>query len=208
MATMTDTPMSNQAAIPDEVGRHRGWFIFLGVLLMVAGAAAIAFPLASSLTVEIWTGIAFFIAGVAQTVHAFAARQWTGFLLGLVVGLLYLATGIILWLYPISGVVALTVFLAAVLVVDGIFRSILALQIRSHQGWVWVLSGGLLSIIVGGLIFAALPLSAAWVLGLLLGINLLFSGASFLALTMSVPASPAASAPSDTIMMPPPSARA
>ena len=90
--------MANAAVDPvgDDIARHRGWFIFLGILLIVAGAAAIAFPVLGTLAVEVWTAIAFAIAGVAQTVHAFAARSWGGFLLGLLIGLLYLAVGVVL----------------------------------------------------------------------------------------------------------------
>ena len=99
----------------DEISHHRGWFIFLGLLLIVAGAAAIAFPLLGTLAVAVWAAIAFAIAGVAQTVHAFAARSWGGFLLDLLIGLLYLAAGVMLWLNPLGGAVTLTVILAVVL---------------------------------------------------------------------------------------------
>jgi uncharacterized membrane protein HdeD (DUF308 family) len=169
----------------DEIIHHRGWFIFLALLLIVAGAAAIAFPVLSSFAVEFWAAIAFAIAGVAQTIHAFAARSWGGFFLGLLVGLLYLAAGIVLWLNPIAGVVTLTVFLAAVLVVDGVFRAILAFQIRPRPGWFWLLLGGVVSIVLGFMIWQHLPSSALTVLGLLLGINLVFSGFTFLMLASS-----------------------
>jgi uncharacterized membrane protein HdeD (DUF308 family) len=115
-------------------------------------------------------------------VHAFAARSWGGFFLGLLVGLLYLATGVVLWVNPIGGVIALTAFLAAVLVVDGIFRSVMAFQIRPRTGWLWLLFGGVIGIILGLMIWQQLPSSAVWMLGLLLGINLVFSGVSFLML--------------------------
>jgi uncharacterized membrane protein HdeD (DUF308 family) len=181
--------------VRDEITRHRGWFIFLGVLLIVSGASAIAFPLLGALAVEVWAAIAFAVAGAAQTVHAFAARSWGGFLLGLLVGLLYLATGVVLWLNPIGGVIALTLFLAAVLVVDGLFRSILAFQVRPRAGWGWLLAGGVVGVILGVMIWQHLPSSAAWVLGLLLGINLVISGATFLMLaSASAPHSEATSA--------------
>jgi uncharacterized membrane protein HdeD (DUF308 family) len=180
--------------ISDQIDHHRGWFIFLALLLIVAGAAAIAFPVLSSLAVELWTAIAFVIAGVAQIIHAFAVRNWSGFILALLVGLLYLAAGVVLWLNPLAGVVTLTVFLAAVLVVDGVFRSILAFQIRSRAGWFWLLFGGIVSIVLGLMIWGQLPSSALWVLGLLLGINLVFSGVAFLMLTMARPAAAATAA--------------
>jgi uncharacterized membrane protein HdeD (DUF308 family) len=148
----------------------------------VAGAAAIAFPLLGTLAVAVWAAIALAIAGVAQTVHAFAARSWGGFFLDLLIGLLYLAGGAVLWLNPLGGAVTLTVILAVVLVVDGVFRSILAFQVRPRTGWAWLLFGGIVSIIIGVMIWRQLPSSALWILGLLLGINLIFSGLSFLML--------------------------
>jgi uncharacterized membrane protein HdeD (DUF308 family) len=186
--------MAAVAHAGDQVAQHRGWFIFLSLLLIVAGAAAIAFPVLSTFAVELWAAIAFAIAGVAQTIHAFAARSWGGFFWGLLVGLLYLAAGIVLWLNPIAGMVTLTVFLAAVLVVDGVFRSILALQIRPRAGWFWLLLGGIVGMVLGVMIWQHLPSSALSVLGLLLGINLVFSGFTFLMLAMSGPAAAAAAA--------------
>jgi uncharacterized membrane protein HdeD (DUF308 family) len=173
---------SSQIAYP-----HRGWFVFLAILLIIAGAAAIAFPVLSSLAVEVWVAIAFLIAGGAQVIHAFAVRSWGGFILGLLVGLLYLAAGVVLWRNPLAGVVTLTVFLAAVLVVDGVFRSILAFQIRPHAGWGWLLFGGIVGIVLGLMIWRQLPSAALWVLGLLLGINLIFSGITFLMLLTARP---------------------
>jgi len=152
--------MAGAATAGDQVVQHRGWFIFLSILLIVAGAAAIAFPILSTFAVELWAAIAFAIAGVAQTIHAFASRSWGGFFWGLLVGLLYLAAGVVLWLNPIAGVVTLTAFLAAVLVVDGVFRSILAFQIRPRAGWFWLLVGGIVGIVLGVMIWQQLPSSA------------------------------------------------
>jgi len=180
--------MADQGQAGDQITRHRGWFIFLALLLILAGVAAIAFPILSTFAVEVWTAIAFAIAGFAQTVHAFAARSWGGFFWGLLVGLLYLAAGVVLWLNPIAGVITLTAFLAAVLIVDGVFRSILAFQVRPRTGWVWLLLGGIVGIVLGAMIWQQLPSSALATLGLLLGINLVFSGITFLLLAISSPA--------------------
>ena len=107
-------------------------------------------------------------------------------------GLLYLVAGVVLWRNPIAGVVTLTAFLAAVLVVDGVFRSILAFQIRPRPGWFWLLLGSIVGIVLGVMIWQQLPSSAVSILGLLLGINLVFSGFSFLMLAMSGPAATSA----------------
>ena len=166
----------------DRIAEHQGWFIFLGAGLVFAGVLAIAFPLAGGIAVEIWTAIALMVAGSAQIVHAFAARGWSGFLLGLLVGLLYLAAGIILWLNPIKGVVTLAVFLAAIMVIDGALRSVLAFQVRPARGWLLLLIGGLLGIAAGVMIGRQLPSAAFWALGLVLGVNLICSGLAFVML--------------------------
>ena len=164
------------------IAAHRKWFIFLGIALVVAGILAIAFPLAGGLAVEIWVAIALVVSGVAQVVHAFGTRQWQGFLLGLLVGLVYLGAGAVLWLNPLKGIVTLTVFLAVVMLADGILRCMLAFRIRPHSGWVMLLVGGLIGIAAAFMIWRQLPSSAFWVIGLLLGFNLILSGISFVML--------------------------
>ena len=94
--------LADEAVVRATAHRYRGWFTFLGILLIISGALAIAFPLAGSLTVTVWAAVAFLIAGVSQTLHAFMARDWSGFWLGLLIGLLYLATGIVLALYSVG----------------------------------------------------------------------------------------------------------
>lgn len=165
---------------------HRRGFIFLGVALVVAGLLAIVFPLAGGLAVEIWTAIALLIAGGAQIAHAFAARQWQGFLLGLLVGVLYVVTGAVLWLNPMQGVVTLTVLLALAILFDGVLRTVLAFHIRPVDGWFWMLISGLIGIVVAFMIWQQLPSSATWALGLMLGCNLIFSGLAFAGLATAV----------------------
>jgi len=179
-----------EAVVRDEIDNNRGWFIFLGILLLLAGIAALVFPLAGSLAAELMIGIAFLVASVAQVIHAFGARRWSGFLWQLLGGLLFGFAGIVLVLNPLRGLVTLTVFLAVVLVVEGIFRVATAFRIRPRRGWGWVLTGALLGIGAGVLIFLGLPVSAVWALGVLVGINLLFAGMSFLVLAMSAPPAP------------------
>ncbi len=179
---MTDVNVIDAGGI---IAKNRKWFTFLGIALIVAGVLSIIFPFAGGLAVAVWVAIALIISGVASIVHAFSVRQWQGFLIGLLIGLLYLAAGIILWLDPIGGVITLTVFLAAVMFVDGILRCIMAFQLRPIEGWGLMLAGGILGIIVAVMIWRQLPVSATWVMGLLLGVNLIFSGFAFTGLAKS-----------------------
>jgi uncharacterized membrane protein HdeD (DUF308 family) len=168
-----------------QIADNWGWFLALGILLIIAGVAAIAFPLLSTIATKIALGWIFFIAGALIMVHAFSIRQWQGFLLSLLIGALYLVAGAWLAFTPFAGVVALTLLLAALFLAEGVLEVIMGLRIRPHEGWGWLLLSGLIAIAVGVLISAELPSSAAWAIGLLTGINLLSSGVSFVALALA-----------------------
>jgi uncharacterized membrane protein HdeD (DUF308 family) len=185
---MTDSQADIDAAVAEarrQIADNWGWFLALGLLLIVAGVAAIAFPLLSTVATKIALGWIFLIAGALIVVHAFSIRQWQGFLLGLLIGVLYLVVGGWLAFTPFAGVVALTILLAALFLAEGVLEVIMAVRVRPHEGWGWLLLSGLVAIAVGVLIAAELPSSAAWAIGLLTGINLLSSGVSFLALALA-----------------------
>jgi uncharacterized membrane protein HdeD (DUF308 family) len=167
------------------VAENWGWFMGLGIVLLLAGAAALAFPLLSSLAVEIFAGWIFLIGGAVIVLHAFSAKQWQGFLMGLLVGLLYLAAGGWLLAFPLKGIVTLTFLLSALFLAEGVLEVIMALKVRPHEGWVWLLLSGLVAVAVGVLIAAQLPSSAAWAIGLLTGINMISTGASFVVLALA-----------------------
>ena len=99
--------------------------------------------------------------------------------------LLYLAGGFILITSPATGIITLTLLLIVLFVADGILETILAFKLRPAKGWAWILVSGIVSLIVGALIWAKFPSSALWAIGLLVGVNLMFSGFSFLSLAMA-----------------------
>ena len=168
-----------------EVARHWGWFLALGILLVLAGMAAIAFPFLSTIAAKIAIGWIFMIGGIAELIHAFNVQRWSGFFWNLVIGLLYLVVGGWLAFFPLTGILTLTIVLAALFIAEGVMEAIMSFQVRPHEGWVWLLISGLVAIAAGVLIALQLPSSAIWALGLLAGINLLFSGWSFIFLAMT-----------------------
>jgi len=168
-----------------QITDNWGWFLALGIVLIAAGAAAIAFPLLSTIATKIALGWIFLIAGALIVVHAFSIRRWQGFLLGLLIGALYLVAGGWLAFTPFAGIIALTILLAALFLAEGLLEVIMAVRVRPHEGWGWLLVSGVVAIAVGVLIAAELPSSAAWAIGLLTGINLLSSGVSFVALALA-----------------------
>jgi uncharacterized membrane protein HdeD (DUF308 family) len=162
-----------------------GWFLALGIVLIVAGLVAIAFPLFSTIAAKIMLGWLFLIGGVMMILHAFQAPGWQGFLWELLIGILYAVAGGYLAFFPLTGLLTLAILLAVLFIVEGIFEVIMALRVRPHEGWGFLLLSGLAALAVGVMIYMDLPGSAVWALGLLVGINLIFSGWSYVFLALA-----------------------
>ena len=168
-----------------QIADNWGWFLALGILLILAGVAAIAFPLLSTIATKIALGWIFLVAGVVLVIHAFSIQGWRGFILGLLVGLLYVIAGGWLAFFPFTGIITLTILLAALFLAEGVLEVMMAMRVRPHEGWGWLLVSGIIAIAVGVMIAAELPSSAVWAIGLLTGINLLSSGVSFVVLALA-----------------------
>jgi uncharacterized membrane protein HdeD (DUF308 family) len=173
------------AAARAQIRQNWGWFLALGIVFVLAGLAAIAFPLLSTIATKIVLGWIFLAGGVLMILHAFSASGWRGFLLGLLIGILYVVAGGWLAFFPFTGIITLTILLAALFLAEGVLEVIMAFRVRPHEGWVWLLLSGLVAAAVGVMIAMGLPSSATWAIGLLTGINLLMTGASFIALALA-----------------------
>jgi uncharacterized membrane protein HdeD (DUF308 family) len=169
-----------QSAVQTAISENKGWFYFLGILLIVLGVAAIAFPFVTTIAAKIFLGWLFLIGGIIQIVHAFSTRAWSEFFLDLLIGVLYVVAGSWLAFFPLTGIVTLTLLLALMFIIEGVLEAVIAFRIRPHAGWVWMLLSGIVAIAVGVLLIAKLPSSAAWAIGLLVGINLIMSGFAYL----------------------------
>jgi uncharacterized membrane protein HdeD (DUF308 family) len=170
---------------PDAFRRTWGTLLAFGIVQIVAGALAIAIPAVASLLATAVFGWMLIFSGVFQFVHAYRLRTWSGFLLHLLSAALYTIGGAIVLLNPFPGAIALTFILATILIAEGIVRSVLGARLRPNEGWGWFLVGGLASIVLGGVLLAGWPDTAVWTLGLLLGVNLVFSGAMNIGLALA-----------------------
>jgi uncharacterized membrane protein HdeD (DUF308 family) len=168
-----------------QVKRNWGWFLALGIVCVLAGIAAIAFPLVSTIAAKVALGWIFLAGGVLMIIHSFSASGWRGFLLGLLIGVLYVVAGGWLAFFPFTGIVTLTILLAALFLAEGVLEAIMAFRVRPHEGWGWLLLSGLVAVAVGVMIAMELPSSATWAIGLLTGINLLMTGISFVMLALA-----------------------
>ncbi len=157
--------------------QNRGWFIALGIIMILLGLLAIALPFATTLAVAILLGWIFIIAGIIQIVHAFKSRGVGVFLLELLLGILYIVVGIMLLRNLLSGVITLTLVVGISIFISGVFRVIQAFQLRPAANWGVVLVNGIVSIILGILIWSQWPFNASWLIGLFVGISLCLNGA-------------------------------
>lgn len=162
--------------ITDEVRRHRAWFLAVGIATVLVGAAALIFPIVATLAISVIVGWILTIYGALAVIHAFRNARWNGFLWSLFGALLALGAGIVLLFFPTTGALSLTLLIAAFLLTSGAFRVLLAFRLRPADRWGWLLLSGLLAIVLGMVIALLWSAAAAWIIGMLVGIDLLFSG--------------------------------
>jgi uncharacterized membrane protein HdeD (DUF308 family) len=167
---------------------HEHWLLFLieGILLVVLGILAIVVPVVATIAVAILIGWLFLISGVVGLVTTFMARHAPGFWWSLVSAVIGIAAGIVLLAWPISGAISLTLLLIIFFVIEGVASIMYALEHKKELTgrWAWLLVSGIIDLILAGIIMAGLPGTAAWALGLLVGINMLFGGTSMIAIAL------------------------
>jgi uncharacterized membrane protein HdeD (DUF308 family) len=166
----------DQSPFASTVRQGRNRIIAVGIVMILAGVAAIAFPLISSLSVVWIVGVMLIVASIAQSVSAFSYPKWGGIILGLLIAALWLAGGLYLLMRPLEGIFALTVIVAVAFLAEGIIKTLFSLQMRPHAGWGWVLFDGVVSVALGLMLWWQLPSGALWSLGTLAGISIIISG--------------------------------
>jgi uncharacterized membrane protein HdeD (DUF308 family) len=168
---------------------HEHWALFLveGIILVILGVAAIVLPPIATLAFTIIIGWVFLISGVTGLFTTFWARHAPGFWWALISAIIAIAAGVVLLLWPITGTLSLTLVLIAFFVVEGIVSIMYAIEHRNQLTgrWGWMLVSGIIDLILAGIIFAGLPETAVWALGLLVGINMLFGGAALIAMALA-----------------------
>ena len=156
--------------------KSKNWFLGAGIILLILGAAAIAVPLAASIAIETIFGWIFVLSGIVTIAQSFRAVSSGKCILRLLAGIFYFAVGIMFLVHPMEGVLTLTLLLAILFMFEGIIKIAVSVQLKPATNWIWMLVSGIAALILSVLIFAGYPSTAAWVLGLLVGINLMFSG--------------------------------
>ena len=167
---------------------HEHWVLYLveGIILVVLGLIAIVVPPIATLAVELLFGWLFLLSGIMGLITTFWMRDAPGFWWSLLSGVLGIAAGIVLLVWPLSGVLSLTLVLIVFFTIEGIASIMYALEHKRELSgrWGFMLASGIIDLIIAAIILFGLPGSAAWALGLLVGINLAFGGAALIAMAL------------------------
>ena len=169
-------------SLADTIKANATGMTLLGIAMLILGALALAAPLWTGVAVALLVGCLVLAAGVAQCAFSFQAGSFGQKLLGLMLGLLTAICGLVMIAHPVLQLSFLTLAMALYFIVAGIFEAISALGVRPLRGWGWILVGGLLSVLLGGLIWTQWPLSGAWAIGVLVGIKVMFLGVTMITL--------------------------
>jgi uncharacterized membrane protein HdeD (DUF308 family) len=167
------------------VKKSIGLSVWLSVLMIVAGILAIASPAAAGIGVNILVAWLLVFSGCTHLVFAWQTRSRGGFLWELLVGIVYVLIGVYLLLHPVAGLASLTLALAIYLLLDAILEFVIGFAIRPLPGSGWLIFDGIITLILAVMIWRTWPSSSTWVIGTLVGISMLFSGASRLMLSLA-----------------------
>jgi uncharacterized membrane protein HdeD (DUF308 family) len=183
-----------QRAITQSVREH--WVLFLveGIILIVLGVLAFLVPALATIAVAIFIGWLFLISGVVGLITTFWARHAPGFWWSLLSAVLGIAAGVVLLAWPVSGAISLTLLLIVFFIIEGVASIMYALEHKRELSGQWglMLTSGIIDLILAAIIIAGLPGTAAWALGLLVGINMLFGGAAMVAMALHARGEPTA----------------
>ncbi|WP_375304026.1 HdeD family acid-resistance protein [Bradyrhizobium sp. A11] len=176
-----------QSAMNQTVKTHWKAFLFEGILLAVLGIAALILPPLASLAIAIFLGWMFLISGIGGLIVTYWARNTPGFWWSLISAALAVLTGILLLARPVQAVLTLTIVLGAYFLAEGVATIMYALEHRRELSsrWSWLLISGLVDIAISFMVITGLPSSAEWAIGILVGINLLFGGASLIGMALA-----------------------
>jgi len=187
-----------QAVIAKAMHRHWKQFLTEGIILLILGLVAIVLPPIATLAVELLVGWLLLISGIVGLVSTFIARGAPGFWWSLLSAIVSIAAGIILLWWPPNGALSLTVVLTAFLSIEGIVSIFYALDHKRELSgrWGMMLMSGIIDIVLAGIILAGLPGTAAWAIGLLVGINLVFGGSALISMALHARQGQASGTPS------------
>lgn len=168
----------------NQLRENRGWYLALGISLVVLGTLAIFYSYVSTIFSVIYFGAFLSILGIFEGIQALKMRKWGTFFLHLILSALFIIGGAYIALFPTINAISLTLLLAAFLIASGILKIIFSFD-RTIPYKGWLVLNGISSLLLGILIWLQWPLSGLWVIGLLTGIDAIFTGWAWIMLAIS-----------------------
>jgi uncharacterized membrane protein HdeD (DUF308 family) len=159
-----------------------GWIVALGVVYVVAGFIALTSVAMATVASVLVVGVMMIVAGIAELINAFQIKTWGKFLVWALLGVLYIVAGFVTFENPLLAAALLTLFLGAALFASGIVRIFLAFSMKREMPWIWVALSGAITLLLGLIILAHWPVNSVYILGMFLGIDLIFAGAGWIGL--------------------------
>lgn len=163
-----------------------GWILALGIVYIVAGIIALGNGLLSTVLSVAIIGAVMFISGVFEIISAFQMKTWSSFFLWIVLGALYALAGIFVWANPLLAAGALTLLIGIALIASGLVRIFLAFRLPDTAPRFWICLSGAITVLLGAIILSQWPISSLYVLGLFLGIDLLFAGFGWVGMALKL----------------------
>lgn len=171
--------------VPTDIKKEVNSSLWIGILLIGLGIAAIAVPFVSTLFTETWAALILLSAGFSKLVYATQTRHEGGFIWKILLSAIYIVTGIMLFANPLNGILTLTLLLGSFLLTEGTFELILAFRLRPQQNWVYVLGNGIVTLLLGAYIWFQFPYDAPWLIGTVLGASIVSTGISRVMLSLN-----------------------
>lgn len=167
-----------------------GWIVALGAVFLVASFVALGSVITATVVSVTVVGAMMLVSGVAEIINAFSVKTWGKFLLWALLGALYVIAGIVTVRNPLLAATVLTLILGIDLIVSGFLRIFLAIQMAQGTPWAWVALSGVVTLLVGGMILAQWPVSSLFMLGILLGVDLMFAGVGWISMGLALKRQP------------------
>ena len=162
-----------------------GWFLALGILLVIFGFIALANLFVATVASVFYIGMMMLVGGIAYLVHAFQVKGWDHILFWAASGILYTIAGLLAFWNPALTAVIVTFFMAVALIVAGVFRTWVGFRMRPMRGSGWVIFGGVITALAGLVIALGWPVNSLWILGLFLAIDLTMQGWALIAVALA-----------------------
>ena len=178
-----------ESAVLGEMQKNWGWLLALGILFLVLGIIGLGMTFTLTMASILFFGILILIGGVVQIIESFKCRGWKSIVYHILIGILYLLAGIFMVTNPAAASAVLTLLLAFALIAVGLVRIVVAFQLRGMKNWGWPFIGGILTVLLGLMIAVKWPVSGLFVIGLLVAIEMIIHGWSYLFIALAAKAS-------------------